>query len=199
VNVEIARRTLRGGFRPGFALGCGAVSVDVLYAILSSQGLKRVIDRPAVMPVLGVAGVGMLLYLAAMSFRGANRALKADPLAAGAEENGAAPTQHGVRGAYVTGVLMTLLNPLTLAFWFVAVPGALGPITEEPSRDLPMICAGVFLGTLGWVVLFAGALAVAGNSRFRRAWWPAAADGLGGLTLLGFAVLALWRLRGPFL
>jgi threonine/homoserine/homoserine lactone efflux protein len=106
-----------------------------------------------------------------------------------------------MRGAYVTGVLMTLLNPLTLAFWFVAVPGALGPITEEPRRDLPMICAGVFLGTLGWVVLFAGALAFAAGRphRRRRPGWRVAADALGGFTLLGFALLALWRLRGAFL
>ncbi|HEY2589318.1 MAG TPA: hypothetical protein VGI81_26470, partial [Tepidisphaeraceae bacterium] len=40
VNVEIARRTFRGGFPAGFALGCGAVTVDVSYAILSSLSLK---------------------------------------------------------------------------------------------------------------------------------------------------------------
>ena len=34
VNVEIARRTLRAGFRSGFFLGCGAVTIDVTYAIL---------------------------------------------------------------------------------------------------------------------------------------------------------------------
>jgi L-lysine exporter family protein LysE/ArgO len=192
VNVEIARRTLRGGFRAGFALGCGAVSVDVFYAILSSQGLKRVVARPGVVATLGVAGAAMLLYLAGMSFRAAWRARKADPIETGSQR------RETVRGAYVTGVLMTLLNPMTLGFWFVAVPGALGPITEEPSRDLPMICAGVFVGTLGWVVLFAGLLALAGRRHRRRA-WLAAADALGGATLLGFALLALWRLRGAFL
>jgi hypothetical protein len=35
--------------------------------------------------------------------------------------------------------------------------------------------------------------------RWRRPWWFAAADLAGGITLLGFALLALWRLRGPFL
>jgi len=101
------------------------------------------------------------------------------------------------RNAYLTGVLLTLVNPLTLAFWFVAVPGTLGPITDAPRRDLPMICAGVFVGTLGWVMLFSGVLALAG--RWRRAWWPALADAIGGVTLLGFAAATLWRLRGSFL
>ena len=195
VNVEIARRTLRGGFMAGFAIGCGAVSVDVLYAVLASQGLKRVLDRPAVALTLGALGSAVLLYLATMCLRAACRALKVDPLAA--ESTAAAPPRSSARNAYVTGVLMTLFNPLTLAFWFVAVPGAVGPITEEPRRDLPMICAGVFVGTLGWVVLFTGVLAVLG--RFRRPWWTALADAAGGTTLLAFALLALWRLRGPFL
>ena len=196
VNVEIARRTLRGGFGAGFALGCGAVSVDVLYAILASQGLKRVLDRPAVAITLGVAGAAVLLYLATMCLRAAWRAMKTDPLAVEAVAS-APPPRNSAGGAYLTGVLMTLLNPLTLAFWFVAVPGAVGPITEEPRRDLPMICAGVFVGTLGWVVLFSGVLALLG--RYRRPWWTAFADALGGITLLAFALLALWRLRGSFL
>jgi threonine/homoserine/homoserine lactone efflux protein len=219
VNVEIARRTLRGGFVPGFALGCGAVSVDVLYAVLSSQGLQRVLDRPAVYWTLGVGGIAVLLYLSALCFRAAWRARRVDPLTVpttspepggaaggapmsdpGREPNGgpapAAPAGTA-RGAYGAGVLMTLLNPLTLAFWFVAVPGTLGPITEEPRAHLPMICAGVFLGTLGWVVAFAGTLALAG--RYRRAWWTAAADAAGGATLLAFALAALWRLARPFI
>jgi hypothetical protein len=46
-------------------------------------------------------------------------------------------------------------------------------------------------------VAFAGVLALAG--RYRRAWWMAAADALGGATLLAFALAALWRLLRPFL
>ena len=45
VNVELARRTLRGGFSRGFALGCGAVTADVTYAILASFGLGPVLKR----------------------------------------------------------------------------------------------------------------------------------------------------------
>jgi L-lysine exporter family protein LysE/ArgO len=197
VNVEIARRTLRSGFPTGFALGCGAVSVDVLYAVLSSQGLKRVLHQPAVLKGLGLAGVVLLLYLAAMCFRGVWLVMRAGAVDTLAQDDARAKPRAAVHTAYVTGVLMTLLNPMTVMFWFIAVPGTLGPITEEPTRDLPMICAGVFAGTLGWVVAFAGLLALAG--RWRRPWWFAAADLAGGLTLLGFALLTLWRLRGPFL
>jgi L-lysine exporter family protein LysE/ArgO len=202
VNVEIARRTLRGGFWAGFALGCGAVSVDVFYAILSSQGIKRLVDHAAFMKTLGYAGAAMLFWLGATSLRAAWRATKVDPL--DTTEPHHAP-RVVVRNAYLTGVLMTLLNPMTLAFWFVAVPGTLGPITKEPQRDLPMICAGVFFGTLAWVVVFTGLLSLAtrrarsrGTTRRRHA-WLAVADAIGGFVLLGFAVLALWRLSKAFL
>ena len=209
VNVEIARRTLHFGFRPGVALGCGAVSVDVFYAVLSSLGLQRAVDHPVLFHVLAVGGVVILLYLSGLCFRAAALAMRADPIAASMREDGAAHDCAGgpqrvervggtACGAYATGVLMTLLNPLTLAFWFVAVPGTLGPITRDGAGgQLPLICAGVFAGTLSWVVAFAGILAVAG--RYRKRWWLAAADFAGGATLLAFAGGALWRLARPFL
>jgi L-lysine exporter family protein LysE/ArgO len=184
VNVQIARRTLRGGFWQGFALGCGAVTVDVTYAALSSFGLRLVAGRPAVLGAVTVGGILFLSYLGVLCLRGEREAWRADPIAGGAPVG----TR---RGAYLTGLVMTLLNPMTLGFWFVAVPGLVGSITEEPARDLPMIGAGVFIGTVAWVVTFAGILALAG--RYRRNAWLAAADAVGGVTLLGFAAAALWR------
>lgn len=188
VNVEIARRTLRGGFLPGFALGCGAVTVDVLYAGLSSLSFREVLNRPAVLGPVRVAAILLLSYLAFLCFRGAVRTWRSrgDPLAPAP----APPTGRAVRGAYLTGFLMTLLNPMTLVFWFVAVPGTVGSVTQNPRGDLPLIAVGVFIGTLAWVVTFAGLLAWAG--RRRRNSWLVAADLLGGVTLLCFALASLW-------
>jgi L-lysine exporter family protein LysE/ArgO len=185
VNVEIARRALRSGFWAGFALGCGAVTVDVTYAILTSFFFHAVIDKPAIQLGIGIPGVLLLGFLGVMSLRAAVQHLHRDPLES-AHKAGSAHV------AYVTGLLMTLLNPLTLGFWFVAVPARVASITEDPRRHLPMICAGVFIGTVSWVIIFSGVLALAG--RYRRNWWLALADGLGGLVLLVFAVLAAWHL-----
>jgi threonine/homoserine/homoserine lactone efflux protein len=171
--------------------------VDVTYAVLTSLSLGRVLDRPAVRWGVTVAGIVLLTYLGVLSLRAAVRDWHNDPIER-------AKPVGSARAAYLTGVLMTLANPMTLAFWFVAVPATLGQITQEPGRDLPMICAGVFIGTLAWVVLFAGVLGVAG--RVRRNWWLAAADGVGGLILLAFAAAAaghaavsLWRSLHPLL
>ena len=67
VNVEIARRVLRNGFRNGFALGCGAVSIDVSYAVLSSLGLRPVLNRPALLWPLTIGGIGLLAGLGFLS------------------------------------------------------------------------------------------------------------------------------------
>jgi threonine/homoserine/homoserine lactone efflux protein len=84
---------------------------------------------------------------------------------------------------------MTLLNPMTLAFWFMAVPALTGPVAGGARHDLAIVCSGVFAGTVSWVVFFAGVLALAG--RYRRNWWLAAADVAGGAALLVFAGAAL--------
>src|SRR4051794_32097851 len=188
VNVEIARRTLRGGFRAGFFLGMGAVSVDVMYAAVSSLSFARLLSEPGVSRAIGIAGVLLLLYLAVMSFRAARRDMAADRIReADAESESSASSTVPTRSAgsaYLTGVLMTLFNPMNVIFWFTVVPGQV--TAGSGGAGLPVVGLGVFLGTMSWVVAFAGLLAWAG--RYRRAWWLAAADAVGGAILFGFAV-----------
>jgi L-lysine exporter family protein LysE/ArgO len=183
VNVEIARRSLRGGFRAGFLLGCGAVTVDVTYAILSSLGVRPLLHRPKVMAVLGVAGAAVLAYLGVMCFVSAVRQWRA----AAANHDSEKPAERH----YVTGLAMTSLNPMTLAFWCVVVPGMVGQWSANPVRDLPWVCIGVFSGAISWVVAFTGTMSWVGR-RGKRATWLAA-DIAGGTMLLGFAAYALWR------
>ena len=52
-----------------------------------------------------------------------------------------------------------------------------------------MMCAGVFMGTCSWVVGFSGFLTWLGQ--WRKRWWLAAADRIGGIMLL-----VDWQLTG---
>jgi L-lysine exporter family protein LysE/ArgO len=197
VNVEIARRTLRGGFRAGFFLGTGAVSVDVMYAAVTNLSLDRVLSAPGVSRVIGAAGVLLLVYLAAMSFLAAKRDLAADRIRAAttpSANRGMDPRDPGrlAHTAYLTGVLMTLLNPMNVVFWLAVVPGQAAGRGTRSGEALWVVAAGVFLGTMSWVVAFAGLLACAG--RYRRTWWIAAADAAGGAILFAFAVAGFLRL-----
>lgn len=196
VNVEMARRALRGGFFAGFALGCGAVTVDVFYLVLSSLSVAQLLNHPRVLKPLAVAGVVLLTFLGVMSLRNVRGHLRSDPVTAESEPLPASKAHS----AYLTGVLMTLFNPMTLAFWFTVVPAQASPgagIAKEGAAELPIIGTGVFIGTIGWVLAFSGLLGWAG--RYRKNWWMAVADAAGGLMLLGFAAVALLRLTRPFL
>jgi L-lysine exporter family protein LysE/ArgO len=192
VNVQIARRTLREGFGQGAALGAGAVTVDVLYAIVSAIGFRTIGDRPSVTIPLTITGALFLGFLGVQSLLAARRTLAAHPL----EDSPQVEASAG--GAYLTGLLMTLLNPMTLGFWFVAVPAAVGVSVEGVAARLPMTCIGVFIGTAAWVLFFAGCLSVAGRYR-RRGGLLAAADVVGGGVLLFTAVASLWSLGKRFL
>ena len=187
VNVQIARRVLRGGFGAGFALGCGAVTADVIYAVLSSVGLRSVTQSPLVQWPVRVGGIGLLAYLGMRCLQGEREAWRADPIGTGGVA--AEVPRESARASYLTGLAMTLFNPMTLGFWFVAVPALAGAVARDPAHDLPLVCLGVFIGTIGWVVTFCAALALAG--RYRRNWWLAAADATGGVALLVFAAAAL--------
>src|SRR5882762_2479117 len=70
VNVEIARRAIRGGFWCGFLLGLGAVTVDVTYVVLASFRVRLFLDRPRIMLGMGVAGGAFLILLGVECLRG---------------------------------------------------------------------------------------------------------------------------------
>ncbi|HTL27849.1 MAG TPA: LysE family transporter [Tepidisphaeraceae bacterium] len=184
VNVEIARRTLTRGYRAGFALGCGAVTVDVSYAILTSVGAGWLINRPIFYWPLAIGSIALLIFLAIKSFESAREAHRRELIIT--RQGGA------VRSAYITGVAMTFINPMTIAFWFAVVPGLAGATASESGgAQLPILCVGVFIGTLSWVATFVSLLYWAG--RYRKRWWLVFADELGGTLLLAFAGLALLR------
>lgn len=209
VNVELARRTLSRGWRSGVALGLGAVSVDVVYACLAvalAGGLAGSVtadrhagpaevaaasaDRPlvpaAVFWSLAPASVALLSYLGGKSLRSAWRARQgSDRLST---MLGAADADTRLGRAYATGVAMTAVNPMTVVFWFITLPGQ--AVTRGVDGwALGGLAGGVFVGTAAWVLAFAGTLA--GLGRWRRPWWEAVADALGGVLLLGFALLGL--------
>ena len=192
VNVEIARRTLRGGFAAGFALGCGAVTVDVAYAVLVSLTLRRIMVSPGLMTALGIGGAGLLAFLGIGCLR-----QKEDigdskfEISNFRSEISNFKLQIPASRHYLTGLLLTSLNPMTLAFWFLGVPATVSSLTPEPARDLPWVCAGVFAAALAWVVFFAGAMNKARGIGKKR--WLKAADRVGGILLLSFALLTIWR------
>jgi L-lysine exporter family protein LysE/ArgO len=196
VNVEIARRTLRFGRGAGFALGCGAVTVDVVYALVASVALLPVMRYPVLLKVLGVGGGLFLGWLGLLCLRSAARGHVDSPEAEGSDAVPAAAPGRRV-GHYATGLLMTALNPMTLLFWFVGVPGTVAGLAGSSRGALPLVAAGVFAGAIGWVVFFT--TLIGHLHRFGGQRWLRWIDLAGGVTLLAFAARSIWRITGSAL
>jgi L-lysine exporter family protein LysE/ArgO len=195
VNIEIARRSIRSGYLAGVLLGCGAVTVDVAYCVVASLWGRWIGQYVLVLRALMVIGAMFLAWLGVMALRSAWRSVgfaSADRLRETPENNRFAeadPTGPPASRHYLSGVLMTSVNPMTLAFWFLATPAIAG--SHRWSDILPR-CGGVAIGAGAWVVFFAALMRFAG--RMSRRWTELGADIAGGVMLLGFAGYAIWRL-----
>src|SRR5215218_9591939 len=115
VNVEIARRTLRFGRGAGFALGCGAVTVDVVYALVTSVTFLPVLRYPTVTKVMSALAAIFLTYLAVLCLKAAAAGHATEGTEG--EERAEIPESPAARPGgwnhYTTGLLMTALNPMT--------------------------------------------------------------------------------------
>lgn len=220
INTEIARRTLKRGMFFGIAFGSGAVLVDIVYASCASLGLGvHLKDNKILHACLSIGGFILLTVLGLLTLRGAARAYRhrKDVKAQLVPDEPTTTTSLPDRGAlqyqpklaqkmikpetessglirnFISGVMMTGLNPYTLMFWFVALPAGPGKLLEQSHRDVPALLLGVIVGTFGWVLVFSGLLGLL--KKFSHDSWIIIADLIGGVTLLGFAAFSLWMLK----
>ncbi|MEL7237932.1 MAG: LysE family transporter [Planctomycetota bacterium] len=225
VNFEIARRSVAGGWLAGASVGFGAVTVDVLLATLLAIGWLSVIQSVAwVRLPLSVIGVGLLLYLGTMSARSAWRRFQnlsrpqtskegdanvfvpGDTLEYETKRESPPDQASGTfratpLGGYGTGLLLCSTSPYQAAFWLTGVSAILaasgggGDGGDIGWRGAVALCAGVFVATLCWVLVFTSLMSVFRRSRVA----PICMDLLGGIVLTGFGLLILYGLLRPLL
>ena len=192
VNLEIVRRTTRGGFAAGATVGLGAVTVDVAFALLTVLGVLVLVNGlPWVRVPITVFGILLLAYLGYGSLRSFLKHLRQrDGL--GAAEAGGGFVKATPWAGYVTGLLLCSTSPYQALFWLTAVPAITGESAAEHPMAAVLLCVGVFAATLAWVSFFSGLLA-AGVKVAGARWLPAAMDAVGGVVLIGFAAFAAFR------
>jgi L-lysine exporter family protein LysE/ArgO len=189
VNVEIARRSLKNGFKAGAALGAGAATVDLIYAIIVSilmgtllkdDERRKALEHSPVILILMIASGLLLGYLGFLCLREYWRNKDPD----------LTPDSQPIIRGYFTGLLMTSLNPMTLIFWFVGVAGKATTI-DNPAQNLPFLATGVFISALGWALTFAAIITRIGSMAKHRV--MRLANLAGGIILLGFALAPVWK------
>jgi len=142
INVEIVRRGLFGGFRHGWLVGFGAVTVDTLYCLLVVTGLAPVADSALLRAPLFLAGAVVMLYLGVASVLAARR----DSVSNGGPSS--------PRRSYITGMVMAAANPLGIIYW-LSIGAALvaSAVTRAGEHAAPFLIGGVFTGIICWVTL----------------------------------------------
>ncbi len=189
VNLEITRRTVRGGFGAGAAVGLGAVTIDVLYAVLLVVGVLTVLNEfgPLRLAITGV-GVLLLAYLGVGALRGFVAHLRGTGV--DEAEPAVALAQPTPWSGYVTGLLLCSTSPVQAAFWLLGVPAVLPDAAVEGGLLAPsalLLCAGVFGATLLWVAGFSGLVAFVTGGAWVRRWLAPTMDLVAGVVLLGLA------------
>jgi threonine/homoserine/homoserine lactone efflux protein len=177
IGVLCIRRSLADGFWIGFATGLGAATADAAYGGVAGFGLTAVsrflVSQRSWLALLG--GV-FLCYLGGRTFM-------SKPA-----EQAAATRAKGLIEAYLSTLLLTLTNPMTILS-FVAVFAGFGLGASPDYIAASVLVLGVFLGSaLWWLMLSSGV----GFFRMRLGpAWMLAVNRLSGGVILTFGLYAL--------
>lgn len=181
MNLEIIRRNLYFGTIYGIALGAGACSADVTYLFLLALGALTILTHHLILQIVGVVGSGILLWFGYSALK-----LKAIAIDNNDQKlKSAAPIRH-----LMEGYVLTLFNPFTILFW-ASVSTQIAIMASTTAYAIWYAGLGVLLGTFSWVIALNICLHV---TRHRLS--PSVMrwiNRIGGLVLIGFAVLGFWR------
>ena len=147
IGLLCIQRTINEGRIAGLASGLGAATADALYGVVAAFGLTVIsaflVDQRT---ALALAGGILLLYFGVRTFLSQPAQVAA---------NVADYTSGSIASAYVSTLLLTLTNPMTILL-FVAIFAGAG-VAQTGSggagsdwAGAMLLVAGVFLGSAAW-------------------------------------------------
>ena len=183
VGATVVRTGLLRGFAPALAIGVGAAVVDGVYFVAAAAGASQAFRTAWLGVPLWLGGTAFLAYLGFSGLTGATRTPQETE-----------STSYSIPVAFGHGLLITMLNPLTIASW-LAVAGSLAVSTEE-TWSLLAASAFIALGSTAWFAFLSAGVAwgrrLAGGALLR---WSATAASV---LILAFAVRFLVQGLGEY-
>jgi len=162
ISILIIDIGLRYGFQKGFMAGAGAATADVIYAALAA--IAGGILVVALKPLAGLFQIASGLVLVSIGCLGIWRAWRSSnvPVAT-------SPNQRDIWRTYTRFLGLTLLNPLTVAYFTTLILGGAGTSLVTWAERFAFVL-GAGIASLSWQTLIAG-FGAAGHrhlpSRFR--------------------------------
>lgn len=178
IGLLCIRRSLVEGSSVGLATGLGAATADAAYGCIAGFGLTAVSGFLVGHRVwLGFLGGLFLVYLGL-------RTCFSKPA-----EEAPKPAAAGLLSAYLSTLLLTITNPMTILS-FVAVFAGLGLGRGQDYFAAGGLVAGVFSGSALWWLLLSSGVGML-KDRISRSWMRAV-NRASGTIILGFGLYSLW-------
>ena len=180
VTALVVRRGLERGFLSALSLQLGAMVGLTLWAIIALIGAALLVHNALIRLILGAVGVLFLLWLTWNALREAYRGTAGEAKAS------------NVRDDLALGVVLSLANPLPIAFWLGigSTVIAAGKVSPSP-QDMLTFLAGFLCGALLWSFSLASLLAW--GQRFVTPLFFRLVNLICGLALGFFALKLLWN------
>ncbi len=194
IAVLIIDTALRGGFALGFMAGAGAASADVLYAILAAVAGAALtsILLPFAGPIRILSGIVLVAIgsygLYSLALRRRHEKVQANAFAMAGDAATIATVTKPVTGGWRTYrqfLALTVLNPLTVAYFGSLILGGSGSSLSQPV-DRVLFVLGAGLASLSWQTALAAFGALARRSLPLR--WQFILILFGNLLVIGFGI-----------
>lgn len=182
IGILCIRRTLAYGRASGFVSGLGAASADAMYAAVAGFGLTAISHFLISNQLwLRLCGGIFLLYLGARIFL-------ANPAITSADHR-----HEGLIEAYLSTVVLTLANPMTILSYTAVFAGlGVGAIGHGLASALQIVL-GTFVGSsLWWLMLSIGVGFVSNSLDHQTLKWV---NRGAGVIILTFAVLIMANVK----
>jgi threonine/homoserine/homoserine lactone efflux protein len=177
VNIAMIQRGLREGFAGAFVLGLGSTVADLIYILLAYAGADPLSHHVSFRVTLFGAGALVMGWLG-------YGAVRAGVRASGQDDGGATTAVR--RSAFVSGFCITIVNPMTIAFWLGILSASLAARGRGTVAGELLYVASLATGCLVWCA----GLAVALHFGRQLARGPVlrVVSVMAGLALFGFGV-----------
>jgi threonine/homoserine/homoserine lactone efflux protein len=182
IGILCIRRTLSQGRIIGILSGLGAATADAFYGAIVGFGFTVLSDLlMGHQTGLRLIGGGLLCLIGAKTF-----------LSKPAERG--SPVEGNTRwGAYLSTLILTLTNPMTILFFAAVFAGlGVGGGSDDHYLSSGILVLGVFIGSGSWWLILAGFTGLLrGLFNYKRMQWL---NRISGLVIIGFGLVAFLSL-----
>jgi chemosensory pili system protein ChpE len=149
INVETVQRGLRGAFWCAVGIQLGGIIGELVYALLALAGSELLVRNGIVQTLLGLVGMGLLLFLGGSSLREGWRGRKKSSSGQTRQAEATSPfSLREVRRCVGLGIAISLSSPFGIAFWLSVGGTAL----HQANGNVVGFLAGFVVGSLFWAM-----------------------------------------------